>query len=132
MMTHFLATVEFDANRSLPDLAAELERVCGMPLTQEDSGRFDEVPAYVGGAGELQLTLFGPTEDQEERECVLEVSLRTSLLSTQARTAAPVFLQPIFEGVKTDSTGHINCSPQLASLLGANGFGDCKPVHQAN
>lgn len=129
MMTHFLATVEFDAHRSLPDLAAELATVCGVPLAKEDTGRFDEVPAYVGSAGEVQLTLFGPTEDQEERECVLEVSFRTLLPGTQARAGSPVFLQPVFVGSEVDSTGHINCSPQLASLLKANGFDDCKPVH---
>lgn len=132
MMTHFLATVEFDAHRSLPDLAVDLARVCGTPLTKEDSGRFDEVPAYVGSTGEVQLTLFGPAEDQEERECVLEVSYRTSLPARQARAAAMDFLQPVFDGTEADSTGHINCSTQLSSLLVASGFGDCKPVHQTN
>jgi hypothetical protein len=132
MMTHFLATVEFEVNRSLPDLAAELGRVCGMPLTEEDSGRFEEVPAYVGGSGEVRLTLFGPTEDQDERECVLEISFTTALPAAQARTGSPVFLRPVFDGSEVDSTGHIDCSSQLASLLKANGFSDCRPVHRGN
>lgn len=131
MMTHFLATVEFDARRSLPELAADLSRVSGMPFRKEESGRFDEVPAYVGGAGEIQLTLFGPTEDQHERECVLELSYRTSLSLAQARTDSPEFLQSVFDGTEVDSTGHINCSLQLAILLGTKGFADCKPIHQA-
>lgn len=128
MMTHFLGTVEFDAHRLLPDLAADLARVCGIPLTKEDAGRFDEVPAYVGSVGEVQLTLFGPAEDQGERECVLEVSYRTSLPARQAQAATTALLQPVFDGTEADSTGHINCSAQLSILLVARGFGDCKPV----
>lgn len=130
-MTHFLATVEFDARRSLPDLAADLATVIGVSLRKEESGRFDEVPAYVGGAGEIQLTLFGPTEHQDERECILEVSYRTSPSATLAHTDSQDFLQAAFGGTEVDSTGHINCSLQLASLLQASGFCDCKPVHQA-
>lgn len=129
MMTHFLATVEFDAHRSLPDLAADLANACGIPLTKEESGRFDEVPAYVGNVGEVQFTLFGPAEDQEDRECVLEISYRTSLPVKQARAATTALLQPVFDGTEMDSTGHINCSAQLSNLLVARGFGDCKPVH---
>jgi len=129
MMTHFLGTVEFDGHRSLPDLAVDLSRVCGIPLTKEDSGRFDEVPAYVGSVGEVQLTLFGPVEDQEERECVLEVSYRTSFPARQAQAATTALLQSIFNGAEADSTGHIDCSAQLSSLLVARGFRDCKPVH---
>lgn len=128
MMTHFLGMVEFDAHRSLPALAGDLARVCRIPLTKEDSGRFDEVPAYVGSTGPIQLTLFGPTEDQAELECVLEISYRTSLPAKQAQAAAMALLQPVFEGTKVDSTGYINCSEQLSSLLVANGFDDCRPV----
>jgi hypothetical protein len=128
MMTHFLATVEFDARRSLSDLAVDLASMCGIPLAEEASGRFDEVPTYVGTVGEVQLTLFGPTEGQEERECVLEISYRTSLPPRRAQAAATALLRPVFDGTEVDSTGHINCSAQLATLLVAGGFGDCKPV----
>jgi len=128
MTTHFMATVEFDAKRSLPDLATKLGLVFRVPLTKEDTGRFDEVPAYVGSSGEVRLTLFGPTEEQEERECILEVSLRTSLPATQALANELDFLQSIFVDSDVDSTGHVNCSNRLASLLQLNGFGDCKAV----
>ncbi|MBB5020650.1 hypothetical protein HNQ59_003975 [Chitinivorax tropicus] len=128
MMTHFLATVEFDERRSLPDLSADLARVFGIRLTKDDAGRFDEVPAYVGNVDEVQVTLFGPTEDQEERECVLEVSYRSSLLASQAQAATTALLQPVFDRTVVDSTGHINCSAQLANLLVAHGFDDCKPI----
>ena len=131
-MTHFLASVEFDARRVLPDLAADLSRACGVPLTKDDSGRFDEVPAYVGSAGEVRFTLFGPTDDQEERECILEVSFRTSLSVERARAESPPSLQSVFDGLEIDSTGHINCSHQLASLLKTKGFGDCEPVRKAD
>lgn len=108
-MTHFLATVEFSEHRSLPDLAADISRVCEIVLTQDDSGRFDEVPAYVASVGEVQLTLFGPTKEQEERECILEVSYRTSFPARQAQAAATALLQSVFESGELDSTGYINC-----------------------
>lgn len=132
MMTHFLGTVEFDAHRALPDLSADLKRVCAIPLIKDESGRFDEVPTYLGNCGEVQFTLFGPAEGQGERECILEVSYRSPLNPKQAQGSAIAFLQPVFDGVEVDSTGHIDCSAQLSNLLIDNGFGDCRPVHRAN
>lgn len=128
MMTHFLAVVEFDSHWSLPDLAAKLAAVINLPLTKEETGRFDEIPAYVGSFGEIQLILFGPPEGEDEHECVLEISFRTSLPIMQAQESSPSFLQPIFIDSEVDSTGHIKCSAQLASLLNTNGFINCKPI----
>lgn len=128
MMTHFLATVEFAAHRSLSELAADLVRLFGIPLARDDSDRFDEVPVYVGNVGEVQFTLFGPTDEQTERECVLELLYEISLSVKEAQAAVARFLQPIFEGAKAEPTGYVDCSAALSSLLISRGFDDCKPV----
>lgn len=125
---HFLATVEFDSDRGLDGLAEEVSRRTGIDVTKDDTGRFDEVPAYVGGDGDLQLTLFGPTDDQEERECVLELSFRTTLLPPEAKSAVPAVFHSLFHDAKANSTGHIDCSGELAETMRLLGFSDCAPV----
>jgi hypothetical protein len=126
--THFLATVTFGAHRSLPELAGDLSRVCRVALYEDEEDRFDEVPAYLGAEGEIELILFGPPSDHEERECVLQVSLQTARSPVEARSFAPEFFREVFVGIEADATGYINCSQELAQLLRASGFPDCSSV----
>jgi hypothetical protein len=126
MTTHFLATVKFHAHRSISELAADRARICGMPLSHDVSGRYDEVPAYFGSVGQVQFTLFGPTDEQAERECVLEVMYRTLFSADEAWNAAPRGFESIFESSALGPTGYIDCSVDLLKFLRMRGFDDCQ------
>lgn len=128
MTIHFLAAVEFDATRSLPDLAKQLTKVLQIQLCKEVSGRFDEVPAYVGSDGDLDIILFGPSIEQEERECILKVTYTTSLSKKLAQEAVTPILRPTFCSEEPDCTGYVRCSQQLVAALVELGFSDCRPV----
>lgn len=128
MTIHFLAVVEFDATRSLTDLADQLTKVLQTQLYEEDSGRFDEVPAYVGSDGDLNIILFGPSIEQEDRECILKITYTTSLSKKLAQEAVTHILRPIFYSEESDCTGYVRCSEQLAVVLIEQGFSDCKPL----
>ena len=64
-MNDFIATVSFPASLPLSLLAKKIDLAFkGLHLKKEDTGRFEEVPAYVGDSGGLEFVLFGIPEGE--------------------------------------------------------------------
>ena len=123
--THFVATVEFGVNRLICDLANDLNKVLGCALSEEKTGQFDEIPAFVGHTKDVSIILFGPTEEYRGRGCVLEISYSSELTPEEARCAAPTIFRSVFFGTYEELTGYINCSVELEGVLRGMGFSDC-------
>ena len=79
-MNSILARVELPIDRTLGELAASIgASIGGVAFKEEESGRFDEVPAYTARHSDLEFVLFGLPEGEDGDAYVLELSAKTQL-----------------------------------------------------
>ncbi|XHO04457.1 hypothetical protein ACEQUB_01340 [Ralstonia syzygii] len=112
----------------LSDLATRLGEVMGVVLLHDESGRYDEVPAFVGERAGLELSLLGAPEGHSTHESVLKVRMRTELSFETLYVSIPEFFRYVLVDKGPNARGYIDCSNELAQALGAKGFTDCSPV----
>ncbi|WP_433867432.1 hypothetical protein [Ralstonia wenshanensis] len=124
----FLAKVQFSAHHDLSALAIRLSATTGVAMPYDESGRYDEVPAFIGEHGELELTLFGPPEEHRTDECVLVLRMHTEHTLEALRGTLPKFFWTVLINKEPNERGYIDCSGELALALHAGGFVDCSPV----
>lgn len=124
----FWAAVEFSSPHALSDLAARLNEATGIALSFDESGRYDEVPAFVAEIAGLDVSLLGVPEEHQAHESVLKVRLRTELSFEAIYASLPSFFRCVLVDKGVDARGFINCSSELAKALLERGFADCLPV----
>lgn len=128
-LNHVLATVEFPISSSLADLAASLGVVVqDLKFEYEDTGRFDEVPAYVAEKDGARFTLFGTPEGQVGDAYVLEFSFDTWHSMEELRHAYRIFGDDFFVDKEVNSRGYFDYSEELAKHLRQVGFETCKAL----
>lgn len=124
-----LATVEFPAEIPIEVLASRLtERIRGFVFTRDETGRFEEVPAFIAESNGITFVLFGVPEGEPNDGCVLEFSTQTCLGINEFRNQAPEFVRGFVTEKNPDSRGYIDCSDALAETLSDSGFFGCKAV----
>jgi hypothetical protein len=124
----FLATVEFASSCVLADLAARLNEAIGTALLFDESGKYDEVPAFTAELAGLDLSLLGAPEGHATHESVLTIRIRTELSSAALHASIPDFFRRVLVDKGANSRGFIDCSSELAHELIFKGFSDCSPV----
>ena len=124
----FLAKVQFGAHHDLSALAIRLSATTGVAMPYDESGRYDEVPAFIGEHGELELTLFGAPEEHATDESVLVLRMHTAHPLEASRATLPKFFRTVLISKEPNARGYIDCSGELALALNACGFVDCASV----
>jgi len=124
----FLATVEFVSPHELSELAARLGRTIGFTLRFDESGKYDEVPAFVGEIAGLDLSLLGAPEGHPSHESVLTVRMRTERSFEELQSSIPSFFRSVLVDKNVNARGFIDCSSELAQVLVGQGYVDCSPV----
>jgi hypothetical protein len=128
MKKSFLATVEFVSPHKHSELAARLARAIGVALLFDESGKYDEVPAFFAKVGGLDLSLLGAPEGHPTHESVLAVRMRTELPFAKLHSSIPSFFREVLVDKGVNAKGFIDCSSELAQALVQRGFADCSPV----
>jgi len=126
---NLIALVEFTKDCDVSELAARLNSLSsGFVFVRDDTGRFEEVPAFTAEFGGASLVLYGSSETENEAGCVLEFSARTTEELEEFRTQVPAFIGRVISAKYTNSRGYLDFSEELANTLSADGFTGCKPV----
>jgi hypothetical protein len=122
-MNYILATVEIQTCRALGDLAEVVETcIVGLAFEKEETGRFEEVPAYVAHDSGMEFVLFGRSEGDDRDPYVLQLSARTSLTIQEYRTCVLEFVGNVLVDKETDSRGYLDYSKELAKALAEKGL----------
>ena len=122
-LNRILASVEIPAELSIDDLAVELGRVLGgLTFERDDSGRFEEVPAFVSNQSGVEFILFGWPVDEESDAYVLELFARTPVAIQEFRQTIGGLLSTILVEKEKNSRGFFDYSDELASALCSNGL----------
>lgn len=128
-VNHVLATVEFPISAPLDDLAASLGAVTqGLKFVFDDTGRFDEVPAYIAEKDGARFTLFGTPEGEAGESYVLEFSFETPHSMEELRHTYRMFGDDFFVDKEMNGRGYFDYSKELAEHLRKVGFDTCKAL----
>lgn len=121
--------MEFPISASLADLAASLSAATqGLKLEYDDTGRFDEVPAYVAEKDGARFTLFGVPDGEAGNSYVLEYSFHTLHSMEELRHTCPMFGDDFFVDKEVNGRGYFDYSKELAEHLRNVGFAACKAL----
>lgn len=103
----------------------------GIAFTVEDSGRYEEIPAYEAKAGEMEFLLLGiPEEDiDHEDEYRLEFSCTTQAsIAELVQRPECIFAGQFIRDKPLNSRGFLDYSQELSDFLTSRGIEGCKPV----
>lgn len=101
----------------------------GVAMSNDESSRYDEVPAFIGEHADLELTLFGVPEGHPTHESVLELLMRTERPFAALHATLPKFFLAVLTNKEPNARGYVDCSGELALALNACGFDDCSSVN---
>lgn len=124
-----LARAVIPAVDSLEEVARRINQLMpDLPLEAEQSGRYDEVPAFVAEGADFRFVLLGVPEGEVgpyELKFRCETALpMASLLAERAGAFVNQFIH-----VQADSReSFLDFSEELAQALVRNGFEGCEPV----
>ncbi|NKJ20370.1 hypothetical protein [Dyella sp. SG609] len=122
-MNDFIATVSFPASLPLSLLAKKIDLAFkGLHLKKEDTGRFEEVPAYVGDSGGLEFVLFGIPEGEVSDIYILEFTHRTRQSIIELDDALDILGKNFFTEKSINERGYLDYSIELAQRLRDLGF----------
>lgn len=120
---HILATVEFPINMPLETLAGELGKaIGGITFEREETGRFEEVPAFVVKNSEMNFVLFGLPEGENGDAYVLELSAEIPLAIQEIRKTNLEFIERSIYNKEKNSRGYLDYSDELANSLSSKGL----------
>jgi hypothetical protein len=122
-MKNILATVELPINMPLEKLAAKLAiAVGGIIFEKEETGRFDEVPAFVANLPEMEFVLFGVPDGEDGDYFVLEFSARTELSIDEFRINILEFVGSFLVTKHVNIRGYFDYSEEMANSLFSKGL----------
>jgi hypothetical protein len=99
-----------------------------MKFEKDDTGRFDEVPAYVAEKDGARFTLFGTPDSDVSDSYVLEFSFDTPQTMEELRNTYRMFGDDFFVDKEMNGRGYFDYSEELAEHLRQKGFEACKAV----
>ena len=122
-MKNILATVELPINMSLEAMTAKLTIAIGdIVFEKEETGRFDEVPAFIAKQSDMEFVLFGLPEGEDGEDFVLELSGKTPLSISEFRTKVLGFVGSFLVEKEANSRGYFDFSDELAKALCSKGL----------
>jgi hypothetical protein len=128
-MKHVIATVEFPTELPLADMAARLGAAVGNIVFEKDeSGLYEEVPAFIAQESGVSYVLYGLPEEEPVGAYVLELSAQTQLSIREFWVGANPFVRTILNDKKLNSSGYFDFSDELATSLRERGIRHCKAV----
>lgn len=125
MPSHLLATVFIPIIEPLQTCGARLAAVLdGVAFVAEETGRYEEVPAYVGSNGNAEFILFGVPDGESADEyslqfsCTTEMSLRRLVIDSGIS-----FLARVPTNKPVNGRGFVDVSLELCAHLNDADFG---------
>ncbi|MFC5473537.1 hypothetical protein [Paraherbaspirillum soli] len=129
LMNNIHAAVEFPIDIPLEDLAIQLEGVLGgLSFEREETGRFEEVPAFVAQQSGMTFILFGLPANELGDAFVLELSAETPLALQEFQKTVSEFVGGILSDKEINSRGYFDYSDELANALRSVGMEGCKAI----
>lgn len=124
MNTHLLANVHIPILESLEHCASRLSvALDGVIFAAEGTGRFEEVPAYVGIKNGAEFVLFGVPAGESTNEYSLTFSCGTvSSVSKLAMHSGISFLLQVPDDRPANAQGFVDVSLELSAHLNALDF----------
>ncbi len=126
---HILAVVEIPNFLPLEKMADELEiAIDGIKFKKEDTGRFEEVPAFIAEDtnSSAKFVLFGIPEGEFGDAYTLEFSAETDMPMREFKKSTLKFLSSFLNERATNSRGFLDYSDDLADALNTKGIKTCK------
>lgn len=125
------ATVALPKTESLKDTAEKLNFIFpGLHLTFEDTGRYDEVPAYVAKNMGIDFTLFGIPDDEIGDSFLLKIKGEIDMPFSDFRKISPKFINNFLVEKSINSRGFLDYSEELLNILTSQGFDQCEALTQ--
>ena len=80
MKLSYVAEIDIITSLSLDEVAKHLtNEIEILDFVADESGRFEEVPAYIATVGELEFVLLGPPDDVESDGCFLQLISKSDI-----------------------------------------------------
>ena len=130
MATYLLGTVHIPILEPLKQCADRLSAALdGVAFVAEESGKYEEVPAYVGSKGEAEFVLFGVPDGESADEYVLEFNCKSAApVSKLAVQSSVAFLAHVADDKPRNARGYVDVSPELCAHLNQVDFALGKAV----
>jgi hypothetical protein len=125
LMNNILAVVEISSAMSLEETAARLETIIGgIKFEREETGRYEEVPAFVTEDVNSGTTfiLFGIPEGEIRDAYILECLAETDFPIYEFREKTLEFISSILIEKEVNSRGYFDYSNELGNALKINGI----------
>ena len=125
LQKNILATVEIPSLVPIEQVAAKLSGVIdGIVFEKDETGRFDEVPAFIARHSNsgMIFILFGIPEGEFSDAYTFEFSAETDLPIQEFRKNTLEFLSDFLEEKGINSRGYFDYSDELAKSLSAKGI----------
>lgn len=124
-MNDIIAEVEIFSTQSLNAVAQRLEELIGgISFVPEQTGRFEEVPAFIATdiRSGMEFVLLGIPEGEVSDAYIFEFSIETELPILEFKRIAPEFINRLIVEKDLNSRGYLDYSDELAAALSANGI----------
>ena len=125
-----LAVVEILNAEPFEEMANRLGMaIDGINFEKEETGRFEEVPAFIGKDhnSSAKFTLFGIPKGESGDAYTLEISAETDLPIPEFKKSTIKFLNSFIGEKIVNSRGHLDYSDELANALIMKGITASKP-----
>lgn len=99
-------------------------------FTEEETGRFEEVPAFIVTCKNCDLILFGIPEDEVSDYYLLEFTSDININIDEFRAIAPKFIASFIVNKHVNHRGYLDYSNELATTLQSLGYDQCKALPQ--
>lgn len=118
-LNSYLAVIAIEASHSLAETAQMLNGIIqGFLLNEDQSGRFEEVPAYVDCKGGIEVQLLGIPEDEASDHYILRVRSLGDIDPAIAGVEIGSKLIGSFpKNVEPGPSGHVNASSAVLAYL---------------
>ena len=118
-----IATVQIPIDSTLDAAADRLGAAMGVLwFLPEETGRFEEVPAYVAQFNEMEFVLFGIPEGEDGDVFLLEMFARSELPLDEVRNSSLPFVAEFLSNKERNERGFFDYSVELAKALAAVGI----------
>jgi hypothetical protein len=118
-LNSYLAVVAIEASHSLEETAQMLNEILkGFLLSEDQSGRFEEIPAYADQKLDIELQLFGIPEEEEGDHYILRVRSINDIDPTLAGAGIGSDLIESFpQNAEPAQNGYVNVSSLVLGYL---------------
>jgi hypothetical protein len=128
-INNILASVEVSSTLPLKEMARKLSAIIGgFIFENDDTGRFEEVPAFFAkdNSSGMTFVLFGIPEDETCDAYTLQCSVETELSIPDFSRSLFGFMSNIFVEKNINKRGYFDYSEELATALTVNGISATK------